>query len=102
MPVTLLKNIALTDTDTGGQTSSVGEPSIANNGNEIFVSGNWYATKSLDAGSTWTFVNPYTLLPSPGPEFCCDQVVLYDPSRNLLFWLLQYVRDPNGTNVLRL
>jgi hypothetical protein len=102
MPVTLLKNIALTDTDTGGQTSSVGEPSVANNGDEIFVSGNWYATKSLDAGSTWTFVNPYSLLPPPGPEFCCDQVVLYDPSRNLLFWLLQYVRDANGTNVFRL
>lgn len=101
-PIALLKNIALADTDTGGQTSSVGEPSIANHDNEIFVSGNWYATKSLDAGSSWTFVNPYTLLPPPGPEFCCDQVVLYDPSRNLLFWLLQYVRDPNGTNVLRL
>jgi hypothetical protein len=100
--VALLKNIALTDIDTGGQTSSVGEPSIANNGDEIFVSGNWYATKSLDGAATWAFVDPFNLLPTPGSEFCCDQVVLYDPSRNLLFWLLQYVRDQNGTNVLRL
>jgi hypothetical protein len=100
--ITLLRNIALTDSDTGGQTSSVGEPSVANNGKEIFVSGNWYATKSLDDGSTWTFVDPYTLLPPPGSEFCCDQVVLYDRSRELLFWVLQYVRDANGTNVLRL
>ena len=79
-PVALLKNIALTDADTSGQTSTVGEPSAACSGDEIFVSGNWYATKSLDGGSSWTFVNPYTLLPSPGADFCCDQSVSYDPS----------------------
>jgi hypothetical protein len=101
-PIALLKNIAVTDADTGGQTSTVGEPSVAASGDEIFLSGNWYATKSLDGGSTWTFVNPYTLLPSPGSEFCCDQSVLYDPTRNLFFWLLQYVRNAGGTNVLRL
>ena len=101
-PVALLKNIALTDADTSGQTSTVGEPSAACSGDEIFVSGNWYATKSLDGGSSWTFVNPYTLLPSPGADFCCDQSVSYDPSRNLFLWLLQYVRDSSGTNVLRL
>lgn len=101
-PVALLKNIALTDTDTGGQTSTVGEPSAACSGDEIFVTGNWYATKSLDGGSSWRFVNPYTLLPSPGSDFCCDQSVSYDPSRNLFLWLLQYVQDSKGTNVLRL
>jgi len=100
-PVTLLKNIALADSDTGGQTSTVGEPSAAVNGDEIFVSGNWYATKSVDGGASWTFVNPYTLLPSPGSDFCCDQSVIYDPGRKLFFWLLQYVQDANGTNVLR-
>jgi hypothetical protein len=100
--VTLLENIGLTDADTGGQTSTVGEPSAAANGDEILVSGNWYATKSVDGGATWTFVNPYTLLPSPGPEFCCDQSVIFDPTRKLFFWLLQYVRDANGSNVLRL
>jgi hypothetical protein len=101
-PVTLLKNIALTDADTGGQTSTVGEPSAACNGDEIFLTGNWYATKSLDGGTSWTFVDPYTLLPSPGADFCCDQTVTYDPSRGLFLWLLQYVRDASGTNVLRL
>jgi hypothetical protein len=101
-PVALIKNIALTDADTGGQTSTVGEPSAAGGGDEIFASGNWYATKSVDGGSSWTFVNPYTLLPSPGADFCCDQSVSYDPSRNLFLWLLQYVRDAGGTNVLRL
>src|SRR4051812_10771648 len=53
-------------------------------------------------GSSWTFVNPYTLLPRPGIDFCCDQVVLYDSSRNLFFWLLQHLRDDHGNKVLRL
>jgi hypothetical protein len=100
--IVLFKNIALSAGDTGAQTSSVGEPSVANNGREIFVSGNWYATKSLDAAASWSFIDLRNLLPPAAAEFCCDQVVLYDPSRNLLFWLLQYARDPSGTNVLRL
>ncbi len=40
----LFRNIGLSDTDTGGQTSTVGEPSLANNGQQLFVTGNWYAT----------------------------------------------------------
>lgn len=101
-PLALFKNVALTDADTGGQTSSVGEPSIANNGRELFVSGNWYATKSIDAAGTWSLIDPFTLLPKAAGGFCCDQVTLYDPSRNLILWLLQYVRGQDGTNVLRL
>ena len=33
--------------------------------------------------------------------FCCDQVVYYEPSRDCMFWLLQYVDDGN-TNIQRL
>lgn len=102
MAIALFTNIGLTDVDTGGQTSSVGEPSVANNGSEIFFTGNWYATKSLDATASWSFVDPFTLLPPAGSEFCCDQVALYDPSRELMFWLLQYVQDEQGANILRL
>jgi hypothetical protein len=102
MTINLLKNFALTDADTGGQTATVGEPTLANNDKEIFFAGNWYATKSIDAGATWTFVDPFTLFPSAGGGFCCDQVVVYDPGHDLLVWLLQYVRDQQGTNILRL
>jgi hypothetical protein len=97
----LFRNIGLTDANTGGQTSSVGEPSIANNGREVYITGNWYASRSLDHGSSWAMVSPYNALPSVNGGFCCDQVVHYDRSRDLLLWLLQYV-EKDGTNTLRL
>ena len=99
--VVLFKNIALSDVDTGGQTSTIGEPSVANNGREIFMTGNWYATKSLDDGSTWDFVSPYNTLPPASGGFCCDQTTLYDPSRDITIWILQYSMS-NNTNTLRI
>ena len=100
MPVVLYKNIGLSDIDTGGQTSTVGEPSLANAGRQVFFSGNWYATKSLDAANTWIFVNPYNTLPSVNGGFCCDQTIIYERSRDILVWILQYV-EQGGTNTLR-
>lgn len=97
----LFRNLGLSDADTSGQTSTVGEPSIANNGREIFVTGNWYATRSLDNGATWDSVSPFNALPPVSGGFCCDQITHYDPSRDLTFWLLQYVAA-NNTNTLRL
>ena len=97
----LFRNIGLTDANTGGQTSNVGEPSIANTGREIFMTGNWYASRSLDHGDSWSMVSPYNALPKVNGGFCCDQVVHYDRSRNLLLWLLQYDEE-DGTNTLRL
>ena len=99
--VVLLSNLALDDAATAGQTSSVGEPSLACNGSEVFVTGNWYATKTTDDGSSWSYVSPYTLLPPAAGGFCCDQTVMFNPARNLLVWLLQYSRQ-DATNVLRI
>jgi len=70
-----------------GLRSPVGEPSSDNAGANIFQSGNWYATRSNNGGATWTFVDPFTLF---GAGFCCDQVVVYDPGRDVWFWLLQF------------
>jgi len=83
------------------QTSTVCEPSLSINAKTIFYTGNWFASKSLDGGQTWTYLSPYTQLPKPGVDFCCDQTVLYDPSRKLTFWILQYSEDASGENVLR-
>jgi hypothetical protein len=95
------RNIPLTDSAVGGQTSTVGEPSLGNNGRELFLTGNWYATRSLDNGTTWSYVSPYNALPPLDGGFCCDQIVHYDRGRDLLFWLLQY-REQGGKNSLRL
>lgn len=99
--IALFRNIGLSDADTGGQTSTVGEPSAANNGRQILLTGNWYATRSLDNGNTWAHMSPYNFFPPVDGGFCCDQTVLYDRSRDLLFWILQYI-TANNTNTLRI
>jgi len=86
-----------------GQRSYVNEPSVANNGRCMFYSGNWYASLSIDGGKTFQYINPYTAFPPPAEmSFCCDQVVLYDPGRDCLFWLLQYTSDSHTNNIERL
>ncbi len=98
----LYRNIGLNDSATGLQTSTVGEPSLANNGKQIYYTGNWYATKSLDNGASWQYVSPFSTLPAAAAGFCCDQVAHYDTSRDIFVWLLQYISDGNGENVVRI
>ena len=55
--ITLLTNVGLNDTATNDNTSTVGEPSIAVSGSQVFMSGNWYASRSRTPacrGLTWT------------------------------------------------
>jgi hypothetical protein len=101
MPIVLYKNVGLPHVATGGQTSTVGEPNVANRGNRIFFSSNWYATRSLDGGQTWRLMDPFSALPTVNGGFCCDQTLIYERSRDVLVWLLQYVKQ-NGTNTLRI
>ena len=96
----LFSNIGLNAGATAGQTSTVGEPSVANNGDQILMTGNWYAARSTDRGSTWAHMNPSTYFPSVDGGFCCDQTVVYDHSRDITIWLLQYIKQ-SGTNTLR-
>lgn len=98
---TLLQNLGLPNAATGGQTSTVGEPSTSNIGDQILLTGNWYASRSLDHGATWLYTSPFNFFPSVDGGFCCDQTTIYDPSRNLRIWLLQYVKQ-NNTNTLRI
>jgi hypothetical protein len=99
--VAIFKNVALTDVHTADRTSTVGEPSLANNGRHILYTGNWYAARSADSGATWDAIDPFTFFPPVDGGFCCDQTVHYDQSRDLTLWLLQYI-EQNGANTLRL
>ncbi len=63
------------------------EPSLGNNGGNVFQTGNWYTSFSKDNGSTWSFLDPYSF--GTYFNFCCDQVAIYDPGRDLQFWLMQ-------------
>lgn len=98
--VRLIRNIGLEDPATSTLTSTINEPTAAASGNNIFVTGNWFASQSIDGGANWALVNPFTSFPSAAGGFCCDQVVLYEPSRDIWIWILQYI-EQNGSNVFR-
>jgi|GEM_PF-2490068 len=96
---TIFKNSPLGTGAPSGQKSVVNEPSVGTNGNNIFYSGNWYAARSTDGGLTFSYVNPYADM----PEFCCDQEVIYDPSRDIFIWYRQGVANATtGVNRIRL
>ncbi len=74
-----------------GNSSYTNEPSTAVDGKNIFQTGNWYASRSLNNGATWQYLNPFTIFSdSTVSGFCCDQVTLYDAGRDRVFWLQQY------------
>jgi hypothetical protein len=85
--------------------STVNEPSVANSGKFVFETGNWYGSFSTNDGTSFITnhpsANPFTTFPASDGGFCCDQTAIYDPSRDLLFWLLMYVNDASR-NRLRL
>ena len=99
--VGFVRSVGLSDIATGDQTGTVGEPTAASVFQEVFVTGNWFASRSGDGGATWSFVDPFTTLPSTAGGFCCDQVVLHERSRNLWIWILQYSQAA-GSNAFRL
>jgi hypothetical protein len=101
LDITITQNHALNDTATNNDTSTVGEPSVAASYGNIFVTGNWYASRSTNSGASWTWIDPANALPSAAGGFCCDQLTLYDPERSIWIWILQYIRQ-NGTNVFRI
>jgi hypothetical protein len=98
--VHLIQNIGLDDAATSAQTSSVDEPTAAASANNIFVTGNWFASQSTTGGAHFAVVDPFTALPSAAGGFCCDQVVLYEPSRDIWIWILQYI-ETGGSNIFR-
>lgn len=102
MALTLAQNIGLDDAATSQLTSTVCEPTAAANDRQLFVTGNWFASSSADAGASWTLVNPFTRFPASAAGFCCDQVVLYNARHRIWIWLLQYSAPANGNNIFRL
>jgi hypothetical protein len=61
--------------------STVNEPATANAGKVIVQTSNWNIAYTLNGGAnppTWQYQNPYAL----SAAFCCDQEVLYEPSRD--------------------
>ncbi len=91
----------LTDTALSAH-STVPEPSVAENGQTVMQTGNFWVSLSEDAGQTFTSVNPTTIFPEDYGGFCCDQVLQYVPRYDLFVWLLQYTPDANNVNAIRI
>ncbi len=78
--------------------SNVTEMSGANNGRFVFATGNWWAARSTNQGVSWSYIDPF----SDFADFCCDQDVIYDRSRDLFIWLRQGVPDGSNHNRFKL
>jgi hypothetical protein len=101
--VTISKTASLPVAAWGGATSTVCEPTAAQLGRNLLVTGNWYAGVSADGGATWAHVSPYTFFQSASGGFCCDQTTVAASSRGLMAWVLQYSKDTAAKeNTLRL
>ena len=85
-----------------GKASHVAEPSVAKNGlyGARPTTGVRPYLRTGEAPSSP--VDPKKALPNDYGGFCCDQLALYDPSRNLWIWVLQYKPDQAGNNAIRL
>ena len=88
--------------DAPNTSSMLPEPSVAENGQTVMTTGNWWMSLSLDGGQSFTSVNPTTIFPNDYGGFCCDQVLHYVPEFDLFVWLLQYVKDGSGQNAIRI
>lgn len=74
--------------------SIVNEPTADGYGDTLVMSGNWYLRVSTDGGMSFSGVDPFELMADVDAGFCCDQVVTYEPSRDLLFVLLISIPSP--------
>jgi hypothetical protein len=93
-------NLSSSEAPTGFR-SVVHEPTAINLDSAAFYTANWYAAKSSNGGSSFTYVDPFNFFPSVNGGFCCDQVTAYAPTQDMALWGLQYIKDSN-TGTFRL
>jgi len=94
----IYRNVTFGSGFPGGSRSNVMESSVAENGKNVFYTGNWFAARSTNGGQGWTYINPAASI----SDFCCDQVTLHDESRNMLLWYRQGSPNSSGVNRFRL
>lgn len=103
---TLFQNVNFGSVIPANKKINIMESSVGVDGKNVFFTGNLFAARSTDGGVTWTYADPSNPDPFDPTDdfatFCCDQVTIYDESRNLRFWLRQGSEDVNHENVFKL
>ncbi len=94
----LYRNVTFGSGFPSGSRSNIMESSVAENGKNVFYTGNWFAARSTNGGQGWTYINPAASM----SDFCCDQVTVHDESRNMLLWYRQGSPNSSGVNRFRL
>lgn len=91
----LFQNSSPSSAAAAGFSATVNEPSVVAVGQYVFATGNWFGASSNDGGDTFGLVNPFTgpFSDPPSGSFCCDQVTAYDPDRDTLYFMQQYLSD---------
>jgi hypothetical protein len=64
----------------------------------VMDTNNSYVLFSVDNGATFKQIDPTTVFPTADGGLCCDQVVIYDPNTDLIFWIIQYWPGSTGNN----
>jgi len=101
---TLFRNVDFGATIKANTSGLTGEPVVANSGPVVFATGNWWAAVSSNGGQTFNYFNPSTMFTASFGGFCCDQKTVYDPSRDIFIWTLQYLSSGPagaGQNIFR-
>jgi len=102
---------------TGKSVNMVPDVNAAAHANVVLYSYNSRARLSIDAGDTFTDIDPTTIFPS-GPVndangtnisngFCCDQIIQYVPSIDRFIWFMQFCGNGAsgclaGQNIIRI
>lgn len=79
-------------------TEIIDEPAVANDRQLVFYTGNHYVAKSVNGGSSWSYINQK----SDMPDYCCDQDIVFDPVNHIFIWDRMGQPDTNGENRLRI
>ena len=81
--------------------NTLAEPSAANDGLQVFYTGNTFASASGDAGATWSAV-ALPAGPADAPTACCDLDVVRAHSRDRTFSSLLYTNAALTNGVVRI
>ncbi len=80
-------------------TASTLSPSVANDGKDLWITGDSFAARSTDNGSTWSYLDPSAVASGMGLAIGPGQQVVYEPSRDTFFWdLTGFGGVDNATN----